>query len=419
MSGPQRTEHPPPRAVHLGLGAFHRAHQAWYTQRANDARVPADGAVNGAVNDDGPWGIVAFTGRTPDAALRLSAQDGVYTLAERSADGDRTETVQSIVRAVPGSDDRAWLAAVADPEVSVLTVTVTETGYRPGSGPPERIARALAARRAAGAGPLAVVSCDNLLGNGRVLRDAVLARAGTDAGWIADAVSFVDTVVDRITPATTPADIDAVRALTGLDDPAAVVTEPFSEWVLAGAFPAGRPAWEAGGARFVPDVRPYEERKLWLLNAAHSYLAAAGRLAGCDTIAEAFAVPSLRAATEALWADHRAVIDLPPGEVDAWLDALRVRFDNPRIAHRLDQIRRDSTAKIPVRLLAPLTRRETAGLGAGDAQHAALDAWIASLLTLEPTDAADAALARELDALAPSERRNAVIARLTPEGTPA
>ncbi|UGS25465.1 mannitol dehydrogenase family protein [Microbacterium resistens] len=392
----------PVRVAHLGLGAFHRAHQAWYTQRANDA-----------ARDEG-WGIASFTGRSSAAADRLRLTGGVYTLLGRSAEGDRAERIESIVRAVPGADDRAWQDTVADPNVGVLTVTVTEAGYGPASGPPARIAAALLARADRGADPIAVVSCDNLLGNGRVLRQAVRAAAAAHADRVDEAATFVDTVVDRITPAVTNADLAVVRELTGHDDPSAVVTEPFAEWVLAGDFPSGRPAWEAAGARIVADAAPYEERKLWLLNAGHSVLAAAGRLRGYETVAEAFEDPELRDGVEALWDEQREVIDLPAREVDDWLTALRIRFTNPRIAHRLDQIRRDSTVKIPLRVLAPLRRRREAGLPPGDAQLAALDAWVRSVVELPPTDDATSALASELAAVEPADRVRTVVDRLSP-----
>ncbi|WP_315068671.1 mannitol dehydrogenase family protein [uncultured Microbacterium sp.] len=406
VTGPARTQHPPLRAAHLGMGAFHRAHQAWYTQQVNDR----------AGADDG-WGIAAFTGRTPEAAELLSRNDGVYTVLERSAEGDRATTVQSIVRAVPGADEASWLAVLADPQVAVLTVTVTEAGYSAGSAVPGRIADGLIARADADAGPLAVVSCDNLPGNGRVLRDAVLRAAGTEAARISDTASFVDTVVDRITPAVTAADIDAVRKLTGLDDPSTVVTEPFTEWILAGEFPGGAPDWAQGGARFVADVGPYEERKLYLLNAGHSFLAAAGRLRGYETIAEAFDDRDLRGDTEALWAAQRTAVDLPVAELDGWLGDLRVRFANPRIAHRLDQIRRDSPIKVALRLVAPVRRRREDGLAVDDAQVHALETWIRSLLELDPTDTATAAVARTIGAVPESDRTRTVIDHLTPEGT--
>ena len=406
MTGPPRTQHPPLRAAHLGLGAFHRAHQAWYTQQANDR----------AVADDG-WGIAAFTGRAPEAAELLSRNDGVYTVLERSAEGDQATTVQSIVRAIPGSDEVSWFDVLADPQVAVLTVTVTEAGYSAGSGVPRRIAEGLVARADAGAGPIAVVSCDNLSRNGRVLRDAVRDAAGAEAGRISDIASFVDTVVDRITPAVTAADIVAVRELTGFDDPSAVVTEPYSEWILAGRFPGGTPDWVRAGARFVEDVGPYEARKLSLLNAGHSFLAAAGRLRGYETIAEAFDDAGLRADTEALWAAQRTAVDLPSGELDDWLDALRTRFANPRIAHRLDQIRRDSPIKVALRLVAPIRRRRDAGDAVDEAQLHAVDTWIRSLLELDPTDPATAVIARTISAVPAAERTRTVIDHLTPEGT--
>lgn len=406
MTGPARTQHPPVRAAHLGLGAFHRAHQAWYTQQANDRTRAEEG-----------WGIAAFTGRTPAAAEVLSGSDGVYTLLERSAEGDRVETVQSIVRAVPGADERSWLDTIADPEVRVLTVTVTEAAYSATSSVPGRVATALARRAAAGAGAIAVVSCDNLPRNGRMLRDVVLAAAGVEATSVSDIASFVDTVVDRITPAVTAEDIAVVRDITGYDDPAAVVTEPFSEWVLAGDFPGGAPDWAQGGARFVADVGPYEARKLYLLNAGHSFLAAAGRLRGYETIAEAFDDAVLRADTEALWAAQRTAVDLPSAELDDWLDALRIRFANPRIAHRLDQIRRDSPIKVALRLVAPLRRRQDADDVVDEAQRHAVETWIRSLLELDPTDSGTAAVARALSAVPATDRTRTVIDHLTPEGT--
>ena len=173
---------------------------------------------------------------------------------------------------------------------------------------PARLVAGLAARRAADAGPLAVVSCDNLPDNGAVAARVVerLRRrcsTPTLADWIDDNVSFVTTMVDRITPATTPDDVDAVAELTGRADAAPVVTEPFTEWVLAGEFPGGRPAWDDAGARFVDDIAPFEERKLWLLNGGHSLLAYAGSARGHQTIAEAVTDPVCRDWMEQWWTE--------------------------------------------------------------------------------------------------------------------
>ncbi len=398
-----RSGRPPVRVAHLGLGAFHRSHQAWYTQRTNDAAA-----------DDG-WGIASFGSRSRELADALNAQDGVYTLLERSADGDAATIIESITATGVAGDD-TWVATIASGDVEVLTVTVTEAGYRPGAQPPARIAAGLAARRRAGGGPLSVVSCDNLLGNGTALRAAVLAAAGDDAGWIAENIAFVDTVVDRITPAVTDDDVRAVQTLTGEDDRVPVVCEPFSEWVIADAFAAGRPAWEIAGAVLTADVTPYEERKLWLLNAGHTQLAAAGRLAGYETVDQAFADPVLRAETEALWAEQRVMIDLDADDIDAWLEELRTRFDNPRISHRLEQIARGSEHKIGPRLLAPLRARERAGLTAGAAQLFAIDTWVRSIVELAPPDAAAAALANDLRALPAASQRTEVLRRFAAEG---
>lgn len=394
-----RRERHPVRLAHLGLGAFHRAHQAWYTQRANDA--------------GGDWGIAAFTGRSPAAAELLHAQGEAYTLLERGPERDAAELVESISRAVDGADAAAWAATIADPAVVVLTVTVTEAGYE--GAAPGRIAAGLAARREAGAGPIAVVACDNLADNGGGLAARVRAAAETgDAGlaeWIDGNVSFVSTVVDRITPATTPDDLAIASRLVGAHDAAPVVTEPYREWVLAGGFPAGRPEWERGGARFVDDIRPYEERKLWLLNAGHTLLAYAGLLRGFATVDEAVADPALRARLERLWAEHRAVLPLDAAELDEWLDALRARLANPRIRHTLEQIGRDGSYKLPERILQPIERRRAAGLDAGPEQLAVLADWGEVLARFGPTDAASTELAERLRAAPSPAARTGILDR--------
>jgi fructuronate reductase len=355
VAGLVGTHRHPTRMIHLGLGAFHRAHQAWYTQVANDG------------GDD--WGIAAFTGRSPDAAVALAAQDGVYTLIERAVSGDRAREIESIVAAVDGADADAWLAAFADPSVGVVTLTVTEAGYDPESGVGDRLRAGLRARADAGAGPIAIVSCDNLPANGEVSRRIVRGNEQADEldAWIDENVGFVSTMVDRITPATTDDDRAIAQSLVGWTDAVPVVTEPFSEWVLSGAFPAGRPAWEAGGARFVDDVEPYEQRKLWLLNAGHSLLAYHGLRRGLETVAEAVADPFCAAELERLWSEARVVVPLPDGEIDEALESLRTRFANPRIRHRLAQIAEGGALKLPVRVLEVVRRRRAAGLGPGAA----------------------------------------------------
>lgn len=387
-----------PGMVHLGLGAFHRSHQAWFTDRAQEP------------TGSRPWGVVAFTGRRPDAAASLAEQDCVYTLLSRSATGDEATLVSSILAAHDGGDADAWRAALASPETSVVTLTVTEAAYRrePDGGVdpsspdvaadvrslraggsastvPGRLVDGLRARRDAGAGPVAVVSCDNLTGNGDIARDVVLSlAAAVDASladWIRGHVSFVSSMVDRITPATTDADRDDAARLTGFDDHSVVVAEPFAEWVVstrttpggpAEAFPAGRPSWETAGVRFTTDLEPYEHRKLWLLNAGHSLLAYLGLLLGHETIDEAMADERCTEPLEQLWGEAADVLPLPADEIEAALASLRERFRNPRIRHRLRQIGADGSVKLPVRVVAPLRARlspageRATGAGAGD-----------------------------------------------------
>ncbi|GAA2704158.1 mannitol dehydrogenase [Actinoplanes palleronii] len=404
---------PPERIVHLGLGAFHRAHQAWYTAHATDA---AD------------WGIVAFTGRSPQLADRLAAQQGVYTLVERGTGGDRHEAIGSIVRAEPGSDVGAFVTAVAHPRTAILTLTVTEAAYRfaPGGGldlsdpavsadidlfrnlsrvrtehrlayPTTVLGRTLLglrARHRAAAPPLAIVPCDNLAANGDVVRRALETFAAQVSpalrDWLPTGVRVVSTSVDRITPRVTVQETGRVKEATGWRDEVPVVTEPFADWVLAGDFPAGRPAWDSAGARFVAEIGPWETRKLWLLNGAHSLLAATGPLRGHTTVAQAFADPSCRAAVEALW--DEASRHLPDLALDDYRTALAERFANPRIEHHLAQIAEDSLTKLRLRIV-PVARRERRAGRPATACAVAVGAWIAagggSLGELDPQLAAD------------------------------
>lgn len=353
-----------PGIVHLGVGAFARAHLAWYTQHA------------------GEWGITAFTGRSPAVADALVAQDCRYTLVTRAASGDEAAVIDAIVAAHSGSDDTAWRHVVASPETTVVTLTVTEQGYRSGSDVPARLVAGLDARRAAGSGRIALISLDNLTHNGEVLREAVLG-ATADPGlrsWIEANVSFPSSMVDRITPATTEADVADLAALPGAlaGDRVPVVTEPFSEWVLEDAFDGiDRPAWQTAGVRIVDDVTPYEQRKLWLLNGSHSLLAYLGLQLGHETVASAMEDPVCRAAVEQLWDEAALELPLPAVEITAARDALVDRFANPRIRHTLRQIASGGSEKLPVRVVDVLRHRlardPSAGIGPGAAT--AIAAW--------------------------------------------
>jgi len=364
---------PPVRMVHLGLGAFHRSHQAWYTHHSGDAAG---------------WGIAAFTGRTPGAAEILGAQDGVFTVVERSGAGDSFEVIGSIVEAVDGSDVGRLAGLLAAPTTVVVTLTITEAAYAATGDetPLARLVVALAARKAADAGPIAVVSCDNLAENGSVARKAVqtIAEAADPAlgEWIRANVSFVSTSVDRITPRTTDDDLLEVAEQCGYADQAAVVAEPFRNWILSGDFPGGRPRWEDAGAIFVDEIEPYENRKLWLLNGAHSILAYAGLVRGHATVAAALSDDTCRAAVEAFWDEASRHL---PGEgldIPGYRQALLERFGNSRIAHHLTQIAMDGTTKLRMRALPVLAAERAEGRTGGGAASM-IAAWIAYVSAVE------------------------------------
>lgn len=428
----------PARIVHIGLGAFHRAHQAWYTDQVDQNRQ---------------WGIAAFTGRSPHAAEVLSAQDGLYTLIERSGKGDEDQIIQSIVAAHDGADLEALCGVVAGPKTAIITITVTEaayyvgadltldltaktvtadiaklrgwrseeTGFAPAGSSPEsmaaRLVVALDARRRAGSGAIAVVSCDNLSANATAARNAIVGTAAAVdsalAGWIEQNVSFVSTSVDRITPRTTEADIARVTQQTGFDDRAPVVTEPFRSWVLSGAFPAGRPEWENAGALFVDQIEPFERRKLWLLNGAHSLLAYAGQLRGHGTVAEAMADPACARWVEDLWNEAQQHLAEAELHIPEYRAALKERFDNARIAHHLAQIAMDGTNKLRMRAV-PILRAERMAGRDGIAAARVIAAWLDFLEVT--TKIEDAFADRIRDGLAkPASQRTAALVNLLDE----
>lgn len=395
----------PVRIVHLGLGAFHRAHQARYTQLVGGNK----------------WGIAAFTGRSATAAKELAPQDGLFTLVERGAEGDSFTVVDSIVEVHDGADLTALTSLLERSSTAVVTLTITEAGYKlaPGSGDPRldsadtavvadaaaliahfadagrdgapmtpdgrgvttaagRLVAGLAARRDADGWPLAIVSCDNLSGNGAAARASVVGMAELVdpplAAWIRENVSFVDTSIDRITPRTTDADRAAVAEATGYADVSPVVTEPFSSWVLQGEFPAGRPDWQEAGAVFVEDLEPFERRKLWLLNGAHSLMAYAGQLRGHATVAQALADPVVSGWVEGFWDAASAHLTDPELDIPGYRAALRERFGNPRIAHHLAQIAMDGSVKLAMRAVPVYLAERGAGRD-GDAALRLLAAW--------------------------------------------
>lgn len=358
------------RIVHLGLGNFFRAHQAWYTDRADDADQ---------------WGIAAFAGRSMGIASELQRQDNLYTLVSVGSERNEYQVIGSLAATHTGTDIAALLAYLTDPQVSIVTTTITEAGYvrnehgqldadNPdvasdidviGAGnltavrtAPGKLVAGLLARRDAGAGPITLICCDNVPDNGDmlegVLRDLVKRAVPDLAGYLDEQVGFVTTMVDRITPRATDSTRQAVQDEEGVDDPAALATEPFSEWVLAGEFTGDRPAWDTAGAEFVDDVVPHELRKLWLLNGAHSLLAYGATLRGHQTVAQAIADPIVRGWVDEWWDVAQRQLPLDDAVVTAYRAALLERFGNPRMKDQLSRIAADGSQKIPIRIVPAL-----------------------------------------------------------------
>ncbi|MCK0110649.1 mannitol dehydrogenase family protein [Ornithinimicrobium sp. F0845] len=396
----RRSEHgrpaAPVRMVHLGIGNFFRAHQAWFTEHSADA---AD------------WGYAAFTGRTPDVAEDLATQEDLYTLLVREPDGDRPEVISSLSATHAGADVAALRGYFASPELALVTSTVTEAGYRRATGggldltdtavaadvealrtdastddvstTPGRLVAGLLARRAAGAGPIALVPCDNVPHNGamvgRVVRDLAAEVDATLLDWIEENVAVVTTMVDRITPRATEEDRATVAELLGVEDRQVVVTEPFSEWVLSGEFPRGRPEWP--GAQFVDDVSKHEQRKLWLLNGSHSLMAYGASILGHETVSSAITDDTVRGWVEEWWDVAAANLDVEG--VEDYRAALVERFSNPRIKHLLAQIAADGSQKVPIRFGPALAAEAARGSATGAAVPVGatrpVAAWIAHL----------------------------------------
>lgn len=372
-----------PGIVHLGVGAFHRAHMA----------VMTDEAI--AAGDIG-WGILTASLRSPETRDALRPQAWLYTVATQAPEVERLRVVGSIADVLVAPEDPERLvAAMADPRVRIVSLTVTEKGYcrdpatgaldeahpdivhdlarprQPRSAPGFLVA-ALAERRAAGVPPFTVLSCDNLPANGRATH-GVIARLATLidpalGAFIHHHVACPSSMVDRIVPATTDADRARVSAALGVEDAWPVMAEPFSQWVIEDRFPLGRPRWELAGAQFVGDVEPFELMKLRLLNGAHSTLAYLGLLAGYETVANASADPALARAVEALWDEVRPTVPPPEGtDLRVYCHGLLDRFRNPAIRHRLAQIAMDGSQKLPQRILAPIRDNLASGRSIGNA----------------------------------------------------
>lgn len=367
---PDNISRPATGIVHLGLGAFFRAFGCVYVA---DAMAAAGGA----------WGITGVSLRSPATRDALKGQGWAYhavTLAPEGTHARRINVLNDVL--VAPEDPAAVLAAMSDPAVLIVTLTVTEKGYchNPATGAlnPDHpdvahdlahdlpvsavgyLVRALQLRHAAGVAPFTVLSCDNLPDNGKLVRGVVLDMARRIdpalADWIEDCVRFPSCMVDRITPATTAQDIATVAELTGQTDAAPVMHEPFAQWVIEDDFVDGaRPDLAAAGVEMVADISAHEDMKLRMLNGTHSALAYTGYLAGHETIAQTVADPAFAAYVRMLWAEIMPAVAAPDGvHLPDYANALFDRFANPAIHHRTWQIAMDGSQKLPQRLLGTL-----------------------------------------------------------------
>ena len=398
--------------VHLGVGAFQRAHLAV----VNEAALHASGDLR--------WGTIGVSLRQPDTRDALVPQGGLYTLATRDAapDGTPRETLQVVGNLldvlVAPEDPGAVLERIAHADTRIVSLTVTEKGYHhhPASGAlrlddadirhdlgnagaPRTalgfIVHALQLRRQRALPPLTLLSCDNLPANGDTLRGLVLTFAEQVApalhAWIAAQCSFPNSMVDRIVPRTTDADRAHVSARLGLQDAWPVIGEPFLEWVVEDRFVSGRPAWNEGGARFVEHAEPFERLKLRLVNGSHSALAYLGAMAGWRSVDRALAEPALRAYLDTLLRDEIApTLPVMQGlDLDDYRERLLQRFANPALQHQTAQIVMDGSQKLPQRLLGTLRDRLAANAPI-DGLALAVAAWIHYLRGEDETGAAHA-----------------------------
>jgi fructuronate reductase len=355
--------------VHLGLGAFARAHLAV----ATEAAIEASGDLR--------WGIVGVSLQRPDTREALQPQQGLYTVAVRDAEanGRARQRLQVIgcVREVlvAPQDPRAVLERIAHGDTRIVSLSITEKAYRtevlPPAAPPRGaigfIVRGLGLRRARALGGLALMSLDNLPGNGARLQALVVEAAQAAdpplARWIERECTFPGSMVDRIVPRTTDADRAAVAAVLGVEDAWPVVAEPYFDWAVEDRFAAGRPDWRLGGARLVDEAGPWEQLKLRIVNGAHSSLAYLSAMAGWQTVHQAFGHASMARHVEALMRDEvEPTLPVLPGlDPAGYRNRLLQRWTNPALAHRTQQIAMDGSQKIPLRWLPPLRERLDAG----------------------------------------------------------
>lgn len=381
--------------VHVGIGGFHRAHEAYYTDRLLHDQTITD------------WGICGIALLEYDTKIHntLKEQDGLYTLIIKELDGSLTKrVVGSIVEYLYAPENpTAVIEKMASNEVKIISLTITEGGYNYSEatksfdftnpliqydlGHPEApktifgyLTQALKLRKERGLNGCTIQSCDNIQGNGhmakRMLLSYVLKAEPQLASWIETNVSFPNSMVDRITPATSASDISNLKETSGIDDAWPVVCEPFKQWVIEDDFSAGRPAWETVGAQFVEDVVPYEKMKLSLLNAGHTVLGIIGALRGYDTIDESVHNPEI-----STFLKNYMDLEVTPTlgalegiDLDGYKKSLLERFGNINIKDQIDRICSESAAKFPIFVL-PTVNANLETKGSIDFAALVIAAW--------------------------------------------
>tara|TARA_R110002072_G_scaffold38314_28_gene111147 strand:+ start:1351 stop:2715 length:1365 start_codon:yes stop_codon:yes gene_type:complete len=396
--------------VHFGIGVFHRAHQAWYTDLAMDA-------------GDADWMIAGVSLRSDAVAQQLNPQDGLYTLTARSGARQETRLIGAVREVLFAPDDsQAIIDRITSPDCRIVSFTVTEKGYARAEDGSLDLAAASASfyphltqglrlRMKRGLPGVTLLSCDNIAANGRVLAalmvDWIEAECPELLDWFRRSCTVPSTMIDRIVPRTTQDDLAALELRLGMEDLGAVFAEQFSQWVIEDDFAKGRPRWEVAGAQLVEDVAPYETAKLRMLNGGHSYLAYAGLRAGHEFVHEAIADPALRKSTEELMQQAASTVAAPVDlDLAAYAGELVDRFADRALRHRLSQIAMDGTQKLPQRWLDTARHLQRAGTPAIFLPEA-LDAWI---WHLSDGRFVDDPAGEELSALARSGKR-AVIQR--------
>lgn len=411
--------------VHLGIGAFHRAHQAFYTEAVLN-------------KFGGHWGIIGSSLRSASVREQLAPQDCLYTLVERSGDGEKLQLIGAVIDTLVGPENPAALVAtMADPDIKIVSLTITEKGYchDPATGnlnlnhpdiihdlahldkPVSAIGFLVAAlqqRFNNQQKAFTLLSCDNLPNNGEVLEKVVLQFAEKIslelAQWIKANATFPCTMIDRIVPATTDDDRREIEARLGVRDEGMVVCEPFSQWVVEDKFADGRPEWETVGVLLVDDVRVFEKIKLRLLNGAHSTMAYTGYLSGFDYISEVMEQPAFVNLVKTYMAREAGeTIVAPSGfDIEAYKQQLRERFSNKALKHRTWQIAMDGSQKLPQRLLETL-REQLNGNGHIDILCLGVAAWIRYVSGVDEKGAVievSDPLAKELRAACDANQRN-------------